>query len=182
MVPQPSDEHALHRAAVGGDRGAAEALVDSTYRGVYAALFRMTGGDEELAADLTQETYRKAWRALAKFDGRAKLSTWLYRIAYTTFLNHLRRPRPVQVEDAAVDPPDPAPSLQERLESADAARHLRQAVIGLPDSLRFTVTARFWGDLSAREIGRLEGISRIAVHKRLRKAYTLLQAALEDLS
>ena len=81
-----------------GDRMAAESLVELTYPLVYRSLYRMCG-DADAASDLTQDTYARAWRALDQFDGRSRFSTWLYRIAYTTFLNHVRRPqRFVQLE------------------------------------------------------------------------------------
>jgi RNA polymerase sigma-70 factor, ECF subfamily len=86
------EEGRLLTALAAGDREAAERLVELTYRGVFALLRRLCG-DHDLASDLTQETYRKAWDALSGFDARAKFSTWLCRIAYNTFLNHLRRPR-----------------------------------------------------------------------------------------
>src|SRR5436305_14461868 len=90
--PDGAGEGRLLAALAAGDRTAAEELVERTYRGVFSLLRRLCG-DADLAADLTQETYRKAWAALPAFDGRSQFSTWLFRIAYTTFLNHLRRPR-----------------------------------------------------------------------------------------
>ena len=172
---------------------AAEALLESTYRRTYATLLRLCGGDADLAADLTQETYRKAWSALAGFDGRARLSTWLFRIAYTTFLNHARRPRlfvPAAAGDEAGDEPErpdgasafagrhPAPD--EALAASQDRERLRRAVLGLPEDLRYTVTACFWGELPVREIARHEGITGAAVRKRLRKATSLLAAQLEE--
>ena len=82
------DEDRLWRRVAAGDLEAAEELARRSYRTVYASLFRLCGGDEDLAADLTQETYRKAWRAIKRFRGGSRFSTWLYRIAYNTFLNH----------------------------------------------------------------------------------------------
>src|SRR5512133_22796 len=109
-------EAKLVNAAKLGDRDAAEQLVERTYSAVYAALYRMCHGDAELAADLTQDTYRKAWESLAGFDCRSKLSTWLYRIAYTTFLNHVRRPdRSVELDEGSIEVSDPAPSLEETI-------------------------------------------------------------------
>ncbi len=145
-------EASLLAALASGDRAAAEELVERTYREVWAALFKLTGGDADLAADLTQESYRKAWVSLPQFRGGARLSTWLYRIAYTTFLNHIRKPRRLTSLDeeqasAAVDPrllPD------ELLGNAADSERLRRAVVGLPEELRFTVTARFWGGQSAQ--------------------------------
>ncbi len=180
MVREP---RSLVKVPVTTDRQSAEELVDRTYRLIYAALFKLTGGDAELAADLTQETYRKAWAGLAKFEGKAQLSTWLYRIAYTTFLNHIRRPRLfVRMDDLAASalPTDPAPREDERLGRAEVEEHLRKAVLGLPDNLRFAVTARFWQGLPVTEIATLEEVSTVAVRKRLRRALRLLSLALTE--
>jgi len=172
-------EGALLKSLLDGDREAAEALVERTFRQVYASLFRFCG-DPDLAADLAQETYRKAWEALPGFDGRARLSTWLHRIAYTTFLNHQRaagRWRPLEEADAL---PDPAPGPPEDLDRRDRAERLRAAVGLLPESLRCTLTARFWTGLSADDIARAEGVTAVAVRKRLKKAMARLARSLEE--
>jgi len=165
-----------------GDRSAAETLVERTYSAVYAALIRLTGGDRDLAADLTQETYRRAWQALPRFQGRSRLGTWLYRIAYTTFLNHVRRPRPIDLpaDDGAIELPDPGPGPESEAASAAGAASLRAAVLELPESLRFAVTARFWGDQPVREIAQAEGVSTVAIRKRLKRAFGLLAEALRE--
>ena len=178
-----ADEQALLDRLARGDRAAAEQLVDHTYRAVFAALVRLTGGDRDLAADLSQETYRRAWQAIARFDRRARLATWLYRIAYNTFLNHLRRPHrvvPWNEEDRSAEVPAPDLAADDAMSRDEAARRLRQAVIGLPDELRFTVTARFWADLPVREIAHQEAVTGAAIRKRLKKAMTLLKAHLGE--
>lgn len=175
------EEGRLLSALAAGDREAAERLVERTYRGVFALLRRLCG-DPDLASDLTQETYRKAWDALSGFDGRAQFSTWLCRIAYNTFLNHLRRPhRLVPLEDkheAMVA--DPAPAADETVGQMAAGDRLRRAVLTLPDDLRFTVTALFWGDLPVKEVARQEGVTTVAIRKRLKKALRLLERALGE--
>jgi len=42
--------------------------------------YRMTGSVQD-AEDLVQETLLAAWRGLDRFEGRASMRTWLYRIA-----------------------------------------------------------------------------------------------------
>lgn len=179
--PDPGEEGRLLAALAAGDRGAAERLVERTYKGVFALLRRLSG-DPDLAADLTQETYRKAWDALPGFDRRSQFSTWLFRIAYTTFLNHLRRPRrfvPLEEKhEAAV--PDPAPAADEVVGRGMEGDRLRRAVLALPEELRYTVTAVFWGDLPVKEIARQEGITPVGIRKRLKKAFRLLALALEE--
>lgn len=165
-----------------GSREAAERLVEVTYRRIYQALYRMCGGDPELAADLTQETYRRAWAGLSSFRGRSQLFTWLYRIAYTTYLNHIRRPRRLSpLDEATVERvPDPRPDQEEEAADLAEAVRLRRAVLELPEELRFTVTARFWGELPVKEIARQEGVTPVAIRKRLGRAYRLLEMSLAE--
>ena len=182
LAVEPSQEHRLLTSLATGDRRAAERLVDETYQLVYASLMRMTGGNAELSADLTQETYRKAWKSLPSFQRRSQLTTWLYRIAYNTFLNHIRRPVRLQPIDeqqvAAVE--DPAPGQDEKLSRREVSERLRRAVIGLPEPLRFTITARFWGELAVEEIARLEQVTGAAIRKRLKKAMGSLKTVMGE--
>lgn len=175
-------EEALWPRVVRGDRAAAERLAERTYRDVYGALFKMCGGDAELAADLTQETYRKAWVSIGKFNGRSRFATWLYRIAYNTFLNHVRRPARVIPldEQSAAAVVDPRRRQDERFDASRDAERTRRAVLDLPDDLRYTVTARFWAELPVREIAEEQGITGVAVRKRLKRAYERLALALEE--
>jgi RNA polymerase sigma-70 factor (ECF subfamily) len=76
--------------------------------------YRMLGSVVE-ADDAVQETMIRAWRSLERFDGRASLRTWLYRIATNVCLDELadrsRRARPIEdgpfgtVDDALVAQP-----------------------------------------------------------------------------
>ena len=182
MTVTPFDEERKLLAAIrAGDTQAAEALVERTYSAVFASVFRLCG-DSDLAADLTQETYQKAWAALKGFDGRSQLFTWLYRIAYTTFLNHVRRPRRMTSLDEpdSMDVKDERPGAEELLADAEEATRLREAVMKLPEDLRFTVTAHFWGGLPVKEIAGIEKITTVAIRKRLHKAFGLIEAMLDD--
>lgn len=176
-----TEEHRLLDAIRSGDRSAAEELVERTYSAVFASLFRLCA-DSDLAADLTQETYQKAWAALPGFDGRSQLFTWLYRIAYTTFLNHIRRPRRVvSIDDDKIpEVRDDAPLADEIMSASEDSARLRGAVLRLPEDLRFTVTAHFWGGLAVKEIAVIENITTVAIRKRLHKAFSLLESILDE--
>lgn len=174
----PESEGALLDALlVRGDRDAAERLVEVTYQQIFAALVRLCG-DRELAADLTQETYRKAWTSLRSFRRGASFSTWLYRIAYNTFLNHLRRPalmRPLHdgEEERLLDP---RADIESTAASHELESRLRALVVGLPEDLRFAVTAYYWGGAPVAEIAIAEQITVSAVRKRLGKAVAQLRS------
>ena len=181
VITPLDEERRLLTAIRAGDRQAAEELVEKTYSAVFASVYRLCG-DSDLAADLTQETYQKAWGALKGFDGRSQLFTWLYRIAYTTFLNHVRRPRRMTSLDEpdSMDVQDERPRADETLADEEEAERLRRAVMKLPEDLRFTVTAHFWGGLPVKEIASIEEITTVAIRKRLHKAFTMIEAMLEE--
>jgi RNA polymerase sigma-70 factor (ECF subfamily) len=174
--PLPLSEAELSSRAAAGDLAAAESLAGLTYRRVFAAQVKLTGGDVDLAADLTQETYRKAWTSIRSFRGRSSFSTWLYRIAYNVFLTHVSRPRPLSPldEEQVGSIPDDAPSQEDTVAASRRDARLRRAVLALPEELRFAVTARFWGDISVREIALHEGLSPVGIRKRLLRAYARL--------
>jgi len=115
------DTGALLSAARGGDCDAFLAVLDSHDRMLRSLAFRMLG-DRDQMDDVLQEVALKAFKALPKFRGDASLATWLYRITYTTCLNHLRSGgRTVPLPDPEDDrTPWPAPPSS-YLSSADAA-------------------------------------------------------------
>lgn len=176
----PESPETLWPRAAAGDRDAAERLVACTYRTTFAALVKL-GGDPDLAADLTQETYRKAWTALRGFRGGCAFTSWLYRIAHTTYLNHVRRPaRVVPLDEGKAERlSDPEPLPIDTLRRGEEASRLRRALLTLPEDLAFAVAARYWGEVPVRDIAGVQGVSEVAVRKRLKKALGLLATALE---
>ncbi|GMU65065.1 MAG: hypothetical protein AMXMBFR36_13390 [Acidobacteriota bacterium] len=181
--PLPDDEADLVAAARAGNREAAERLAAASYQRLWAGCLKMTG-DGDAAADLVQETYRKAWQALGSFRGDAQFSTWLFRIAFTTHLKKLRRPRLVLPLDPEreLDPPDPAPSPEADAAARERSERLRRAVAALPEELRFAITAHYWGDVPVREVALEEGITPVAVRKRMARAFRLLAVEMKESS
>lgn len=181
--PARAGELELSGRAAKGDLEAAERLVEITYGKIYASLMRLTGGDRELAADLTQDTYRRAWASLHTFRGGARFSTWLYRIAYNLFLNHIRKPSRLTPldEQLARTIPDPNRLQDEDFAGSLTASRLRHAVLALPDDLRFAVTARYWAEQSVDWIAAEEGISSVGIRKRLLRAYARLARKLGEI-
>lgn len=86
------DQALATRVRLHGDRRAFEQLVRRHQGMVRAQLRRLLHGDEAAADDVAQETFILAWRNLGRFRGEARFSTWLYRIAYTCFLQARRAP------------------------------------------------------------------------------------------
>jgi RNA polymerase sigma-70 factor (ECF subfamily) len=177
---KPPSNRELLAAYRRGDRRAAEQLVEATYSGVFAALCRLSG-DRSLAADLTQETYRKAWQSLDSFAGRSKVATWLFRIAYTTFLNHVRgNSRFQSLEESPLVLVDDSPSQGDVLALEEEGSIVRDRVLRLPPAQRDVLVARYWGEVSVRDIAREQGVTSVAIRKRIKKALLLLAGQLEE--
>ncbi len=89
---------ALLDDAQAGDEHAFLALVAPHRRAIEVHCYRMLGSVHD-AEDALQEVLVRAWRALGRFERRASIGTWLYRIATNTCLDELdrrpRRPEPV---------------------------------------------------------------------------------------
>jgi len=113
--------HVLER----DDEAAFATLVSRYQSRLRALLRRLVRGDEALADDLAQETLVRAYRHLATFRSQASFSTWLYRIAYRTFLRDSRSRRhllePLETSaagESAHAPPAPSRGFRHDLELA----------------------------------------------------------------
>src|SRR5882757_9142722 len=87
-----ADELERVRRAKGGDAEAYRGIVETYSRPLWRAAFRVLG-DPVAAEDAVQEAFLRAWRALDRFDERAELSTWLFRIAINAAIDQKRERR-----------------------------------------------------------------------------------------
>ena len=135
-------------AAQQGDSSALDALLRRHHDRVYAICRRMAGNEAD-AADATQEALLALVRGLDRYDGRAKFTTWLYRVATNACLDELRRrgrrPRPTDPADNAMGagelagPFDPGDQIADRIDIDRALVQLRaewRAPLVLRDQLR----------------------------------------------
>lgn len=122
-----------------GDRSATDALLRAHYDTVRAVCHRIVTNRAD-AEDATQQALISIVRALPGFDGRARFSTWAYRIATNAAIDEIRRTRRrgVPTDSAVIDSvatavPDHSPSVDDRLafESALArvAPEYRQVLV-----------------------------------------------------
>lgn len=172
-----------------GDRAEFSRLVDTYYTHIYRLGMKMLGNQQD-AEDVLQETFLKAYRHLHGFDGRSKLSTWLYRIATNEALMILRRQRQNEV---SIDEPNESDDGEQtplqivdwcclpekELMSSEARKNLDLAISRLPDTLRVVVLLRDIENLSTQETAEVLNLSETAVKTRLSRARLRLR---EDLS
>ena len=167
-----------------GDRAAFGKLIRQHQQRIHRLALHLTGNAGE-ADDVTQETFLRAYRAISRFDGRADLFTWLYRICVNVALN-LRRQRKrvtTDIDDPRVPEPtaegigsDPALSAQQ----AQAYRSLAKAMDGLSEVLRTTLVMACVDQVPYADIAKTLGCSEGTVAWRVHEARRKLRDALGD--
>jgi len=167
--------------ALTGSQDAFRELVLRFERPVYSLIVRMVQ-DPATAEDLAQETFVKAYRSLRTYDGSRKLSSWLFKIAHNTTIDHLRRhvPDTVSLEapqdeegrgglaailsDASVE--DPAAAAERR----DMARSLERAISRLRPDYREAVVLFYLEGATYQEICDVTGLPLGTVKTNLHRA------------
>jgi RNA polymerase sigma-70 factor (ECF subfamily) len=177
-----------------GDSAAYRRLVDLNSANVYNVALKLLGNEQE-AEDVLQETFLSAFRAIDRFEGRSKLSTWLYRIAYNASLMHLRKreqmttfslDRPFGDDEQQTGEPsalhlvDWSAVPDDQLLTAEARQEMDRAIAELPESLRATFVLRDIQGLSGAETAEILGISVQAVKNRLHRARLRLRGRLSS--
>lgn len=139
------------------DRVAFAVLVRRHQSQVRSVLRRLCKGDDGLADDLAQETFVLAWRNLKHFRFEAKLSTWLYRIAFNAWRSEARRKREVllDLDDESFAAEG---ALHDSLPDIASRVDLERAMATLSDGERAAITACYYADLSHEEAAVALGI------------------------
>jgi RNA polymerase sigma-70 factor (ECF subfamily) len=138
--------------------------------------------DEAEAEDALQQAYVSAYKHLAQFDGRAKLSTWLTRIAVNEAIGRSRTRRRFREVKAilADEEASHAPTItpEESMTRRQLAVLLEQAIDALPESYRMVIVLRDIQQLSTGEAAEVLEIGEENVRVRLHRARALLRDAL----
>jgi RNA polymerase sigma-70 factor (ECF subfamily) len=194
-------EQTLTRARA-GDEDAFRELSDPYRRELQLHIYRIVGSAQD-AEDLLQETLLAAWRGLEKFEGRASVRAWLYRIATNRSLDALRasrrRPEDLQrmtevpkptrfAEPIWLEPypdvllesvPDDAPGPEARYETKEAiALAFIVGLQHLPPQQRAVLVLRDVLGFRAGEVAEMLEKSEASVNSLVRRARAALDTRL----
>ena len=132
-------------------------------------------------ADLVQEIFLQLWRSLPRFEGKAKESTWIYRVALNTALawhrgeNKRRTAQtPLLAIEELAEPDDPVAREREEL-----VANLYAAVRRLP-KVDAALVLLYLDDLSYREMAEVLGISETNVGVKLNRARKTLTELMKE--
>lgn len=166
------------------DRAAFDALVDRYQARVFGFVRRMVSSREE-AEDIAQEVFIRAFRNIHRYDGRASVAGWLFKIATNLCIDSLRRSsrRVSEValegdESAADRVPDPSGDPEPVVMARQMQEVLAVAVHSLSDRLKPVLLLHDVEGLSYEEIANVLNIPVGTVKSRLFLARERLQQAL----
>lgn len=172
----PADDAITSLIEAGRAEEAFERLVPAYRRRVFGLAYSLLR-DRAAAEDLAQEVFVKLWQALPGYDGRARLSTWIYAITRNAAVSALRaRRRSASLSDPAVLTEVENVAAAERDVAADAG--LWRIVGALPDKQRQAVILYYQDERSVEEVAAMMGMPLNTVKTHLHRARANLAAAL----
>jgi RNA polymerase sigma-70 factor (ECF subfamily) len=168
--------------AVAGREDSFEELVRRYQRPIAAYVYRMVG-DYDAALDLTQEVFIKVYNSLGRYRSEFKFSTWIYKIAHNSAVDHLRRhstreqslTKEFDGEQRELPIESRRPSPQQESERAERRAEIEQVVRALPTAYRELVLLRHSHDLSYDEIALVTGLPLGTVKNRLFRAREVMR-------
>jgi RNA polymerase sigma-70 factor (ECF subfamily) len=166
-------------------------LIHSEYYPKIVGYLRRLVGEAD-AEDVAQEAFVKISRSLDGFRGEAQLSTWIYRIATNTAMDHHRKPSSRQAAKTVDIPDEEALSSDERVLLQDKAplhdaslirkdmnECIRGLVNDLPDTYRVVLMLGDLEGFTNAEIADILGLSLDTVKIRMHRARRCLKQAMD---
>lgn len=168
---------------INGDTNAFSYLVDSYKNMVYSLAFKMTKNREE-AEEISQDTFIKAYKNLSKFKGDSKFSTWLYRIAYHTSLDNIKKNKnnnsTFDINEITYNQIKSVDNILEGIERKERAKLIEACLNKLTDDERSIIWMFYFDELSLKEIMAVTDFSEANLKVKLHRARKKLLAIVEE--
>ncbi len=157
----------------GNEREEFEKIFDETAGMIYNLGLRLFNNNTEDALDFAQDVYLQAYQKLDQFEGRSRISTWLYSVALRLGLAKLKKEKRLRIldgDEGMIDSvPDPGEDVAERLPREEAERLVQEELADLPDVYRIPLLLYYYEKMSYREIsehlGTKEGTIKSYIHR-----------------
>jgi len=149
--------------------------VEGSQKAFRRFLVALCCGDSQLADDIAQEAYIKAYLSCDSLNNLEKFNAWIFRIGYTTFINHKRSGKVFADYEEA-----------RSVASADTTdahfryQELYSALNKLPGKERTSVLLYYMEGYSIKEIAEIEETSQSAVKQHLSRGRSHLRGLLSN--
>lgn len=146
------------KAILAGDSREFAVLVDAYKNIVFTVALRMLKNREE-AEEVAQDTFVKVYKSLRKFKGDSKLSTWIYRIAYNTCLDRLKKNNK-DLSNVAIDEIEgfeikDVDNALEQIASSERSDLIKKCINKLSPKDSALLTLFYFEEKSLKELGKI---------------------------
>lgn len=145
-----------------GNTNAFTILVDQYKDLVFTLALRMLKNREE-AEEVSQDTFIKVFKYLKKFKGDSKFSTWIYKVAYNTCLDRLkknkRQQQEVTIDEFTEKHVRTIDNALENMVEEERLKAIQDCINLLPSEEGFMLTLYYFEEQSLTEISNIIGIS-----------------------
>lgn len=141
--------------------------------------------NREEAEEMAQESFIKAYKSLKSFKGKAKFSTWLYRITYNTCISETRKKNHHFTSTDDIQISDEAEEMNmDGIPEENRAKYIQAALKKLPEDEYTLVLLYYFEEQSIEDICKVSGLSasnaKVKLYRARKKLYTILNDMLKD--
>ncbi|HEX9601327.1 MAG TPA: sigma-70 family RNA polymerase sigma factor [Mariniflexile sp.] len=177
-----NDQHYIN-LILNGDANAFSVIVDHYKDLVYSLSLRMIKNREE-AEEVLQDTFIKVYKSLPRFKGDSKFSTWIYKIAYNTCLDRLKKNKKfyndVPIDEFTEHQVKTIDNALENLEAKEREQAIQDCISLLPSEDGFLLTLYYFEEQSLDDISKVMGLTPNNVKVKLFRSRKKLAAILKQ--
>lgn len=181
-----NNDNIIIEKVIAGDTNTFTVLVDRYKDLVFTLALRMMKNREE-AEEVSQDAFIKVYKSLDKFKGDSKFSTWIYKVAYNTCLDRLKKNKrhqnTVTIDEFTehhIKTLDNALDMMERDEKKTAIKRCLEL---LPSEDSFLMTLYYFEDQSLEDISKITGLTannvKVKLFRSRKKLSTIFMQQLE---
>ncbi|MFI0430023.1 RNA polymerase sigma factor [Mariniflexile sp. HMF6888] len=180
-----NDQHDIN-LILNGDANAFHILVDRYKDLVYSLSLRMLKNREE-AEEVSQDTFIKVFNSLPRFKGDSKFSTWIYKIAYNTCLDRLKKNKKfyndVPIDEFTEHQVKTIDDALENLEAKEREQAIQDCISLLSSEDGFLLTLYYFEEQSLDDISKVMGLTpnnvKVKLFRSRKKLAVILKQRLE---
>ncbi|NNE26961.1 MAG: sigma-70 family RNA polymerase sigma factor [Saprospiraceae bacterium] len=176
-----TDGQLIH-AILSGDTEAFSSLVEQHQDYVYTVCYSVLKNKVE-AQEAAQDTFIKVYKSLEHYNEGAKLRSWMYKIAYRTALDYIRKRKySDDLDIVEMVKPDSDMRSDQKMEKDDLNAILSAAIDDLPEDEAVLIRLFYLEEMNVKELEEITGLSNSNIKVKLFRARKHLQKQLRHRS
>ncbi|WP_292022335.1 sigma-70 family RNA polymerase sigma factor [Maritimibacter sp. UBA3975] len=163
----------LMTAIASGDRAALAGLYQRLEKPVYRFIQSKLNDPHE-SADILHDVFMDVWRSAGRFEGRSKVQTWVFGIAWRKVIDLRRKSGRMDLPGETPDIADEHVDTEAAVLAGQEAVHVRHCLGELGDEHRMAISLAFYEDMAYGQIAEVAGVPEGTIKTRIYHAKKLL--------